>query len=381
MPYRRSRQRWSQPRSTPLLQTSTLEALLEEHHARGGPLTLLTAEVEDPYGYGRVVRDAQGGVLAVVEERDADDAQRAVREVNAGVYVFETDRLERVLEQVRPDNAQGEFLLTDAIALLAGSGASVVALRTHGEEVAGVNSRAQLADAARVLRARTARRAMDAGVTLVDPSSTFIDVTARLEPDAEVLPFTLLEGDTVVRAGARVGPQVRAIDSDIGEEASVSYAVLSGARIGRGAIVGPFASLRPGTVLEAASKAGTFVETKATTLGEGTKAPHLSYLGDAHVGSRVNIGAGTITANWDGRAKHETIIEDDAYIGSDTMLVGPTHIGRRAATGAGAVVRGDVPDDALAVGMPARILPGKGDRMMRGGRTESSQPDDTAAAD
>jgi bifunctional UDP-N-acetylglucosamine pyrophosphorylase/glucosamine-1-phosphate N-acetyltransferase len=204
---------------------------------------------------------------------------------------------------------------------------------------------------------------MREGVTIVDPSSTFIDATVTMQPDATILPFTFLEGATSIARGATVGPQSRIVDSEIGDRAEVTYSVVRESYVGPDASVGPFASLRPGTRLESGAKLGTFVESKNTVLGKDSKANHLSYLGDAEIGERVNVGAGTITCNWDGKDKHKTIIKDDAYISSDTMLVAPLTIGTGAATGAGSVVRDDVPDGALAVGVPARILEGKGDRI------------------
>lgn len=208
----------------------------------------------------------------------------------------------------------------------------------------------------------------------MDPASTFIDATVRIGLDAVIHPFTFLEGKTRIGARAEVGPQARIIDSEIQDGATVTFAVVRGSTIGPDATVGPFASIRPGTRLDRGARAGTFVETKKTTIGEGSKANHLAYLGDATIGRGVNVGAGTITCNWDGVEKHETVIEDDAYIGSDTMLVAPTRIGKRAATGAGSVVRGDVPDDALAVGAPARIIEGKGDKMDKGRDKNPEEP-------
>jgi bifunctional UDP-N-acetylglucosamine pyrophosphorylase / glucosamine-1-phosphate N-acetyltransferase len=358
----------------PLLRADTFQGMLDAHLSREVGATVLTAAVDDPYGYGRIVRDSASNVEAIVEEHDATEFQRSIREINTSTYVFNGPRLAKVLDMIEPSNRQGEYYLTDVIALMRKRGQVVSAYRAPAEEVLGVNSRSQLARVGAVLRARACERWMSEGVTIVDPDTTYIDASVVLEQDAVIEPFTFIEGNTVVGKGARLGPQTRIVDSDIGDGATVTFAVVRGSSIGPEATVGPFASLRAGTVLERGAKVGTFVETKQTTIGEGSKAPHLSYLGDARVGKGVNIGAGTITCNWDGRDKHETVIEDDAYISSDTMLVAPTRVGRRAATGAGAVVKGDVPDDALAVGMPARILPGKGDRMRR--RNSATGEDD-----
>jgi bifunctional UDP-N-acetylglucosamine pyrophosphorylase/glucosamine-1-phosphate N-acetyltransferase len=271
--------------------------------------------------------------------------------------------LNEMLDQLQPDNVQSEFYLTDVIGLLRGAGRKVDPHKIDWEETVGVNDRVQLAEVTAALYRRTAEKWMREGVTIVDPATTYIDESVTIEADATILPGTLLQGETSVGSDAEVGPNCRVIDSSIGAGATVSYSVVRGSTVGPEASVGPFASLRPGTKLASRSKLGTFVETKNSSLGEDSKANHLAYLGDAEIGRGVNVGAGTITCNWDGREKHKTVIDDDAYISSDTMLVAPLRIGKRAATGAGSVVREDVPDDALAVGVPARIIEGKGNRM------------------
>jgi bifunctional UDP-N-acetylglucosamine pyrophosphorylase/glucosamine-1-phosphate N-acetyltransferase len=359
---------------TPLVQTTTISAMLDRRAEGSSAATILTARLDDPTGYGRIVRTADGKVERIVEEKDAGPDEKVIDEINTGVFVFDAETLATVLPKLGSDNAQQEYYLTDSIGLLLADGLDVSSYETESYEGDGVNSRAQLAKVGEHLRRLAAKKWMDEGVTIVDPATTFIDPTVTIERDAVIQPFTFLEGDTSVGAGAEVGPQCRIIDSSIAAGANVTFAVVRGSVIGEGASVGPFASLRPGTTLEKGARAGTFVETKKTTIGEDSKANHLAYLGDATIGKGVNVGAGTITCNWDGTAKHETIIDDDAYIGSDTMLVAPTHIGKRAATGAGSVVRGDVPDDALAVGVPARIIEGKGDKMDKGPSKSSEEP-------
>ena len=354
---------------TPLYRPETIDALVELHRKEKPSATMLTALVPDPTGYGRIVRDGDT-VLRIVEERDANDEERAIDEINASVYLFDGARLGSMLQKLDAHNAQGELYLTDVFQLLHDEGDRVIAHRCDHEEAEGVNSRAQLAEATRILRTRTCEFWMHEGVSILDPATTYIDPTVKLARDATLYPFTFLEGSTTVAEGAEIGPQARIVDSEIGPGAKVQFSVVVGSRVGEEVSVGPFASLRAGTVLERGSKVGTFVETKKTVLGEGSKAPHLSYLGDAEIGKDVNVGAGTIPCNWDGVAKHGTVIEDDAYIGSDTMLVAPVHIGKRAATGAGAVVKGEVPDDSLAVGVPARVIEGKGDRMNKKGETK-----------
>ena len=346
---------------TPLFRTETIQELLDLHRAESPSATMLTARVPNPYGYGRIVRDGDS-VERIVEERDATEDERAIDEINASVYVFDGPRLRQMIDRLDAHNAQGEIYLTDVFELLRKEGDRVIAHVGDHEEAEGVNSRSQLAQATRILRARAAEYWMDEGVSILDPATTYIDPTVKIARDATIFPFTFLEGATTVAENASVGPQARIIDSEVGPGAKVQFAVVVGSKIGEEASVGPFASLRAGTVMGRGTKVGTFVETKKTVLGENSKAPHLSYLGDAEIGRDVNVGAGTITCNWDGIAKHSTIIEDDAYIGSDTMLVAPVHIKKRGATGAGAVVRGEVPEDSLAVGVPARIIEGKGDR-------------------
>ncbi|MGH2699663.1 MAG: bifunctional UDP-N-acetylglucosamine diphosphorylase/glucosamine-1-phosphate N-acetyltransferase GlmU, partial [Actinomycetota bacterium] len=348
------------PGDTPLLNIHSLRALILEHEARRAAASLMSARVEDPAGYGRVIRDDQGRVLRIVEHRDATEQERRIDEINTSVYVFDLEQLRDALGKVDDANSQHEFYLTDVIEVFHDEEATVAAYRTKEFEVRGVNSRSQLAEAGGMLRRRECERLMDEGVTIVDPATTYIDVTATVEPEVVIHPFSFIEGRTVIRAAAEVGPQVRLLDSEVGAEAKVSFSVVVESWLGPQSSVGPFASLRPGTRLERGAKLGTFVEAKKAHLGEGSRANHLTYLGDAEIGEGVNIGAGTVTTNWDGTNKHQTIIEDEAYISSDTMLVAPVRVGKRAATGAGAVVRDDVPDEALAVGVPARIIEGKG---------------------
>lgn len=346
----------------PLLTAESMGRLLAAHTTAAAGATMLTTELPPGSDLGRVIRSADGTVDRIVEVSDATDEELGAPEGNAGVYVFDSEALGLALKEIDTSNAQGEFYLTDAISLLRNAGKKILAERAPWEETRGVNDRAQLAESAAILRRRTAEKWMAEGVSILDPNTTFIDVTVTIEPDATILPFTFLEGDTTIGTGASIGPQTRVVDSTIEEGADVTFAVVKGSRVGPGASVGPYASLRPGTVIGKGARLGTFVESKNARLGDNSKAPHLSYLGDAEIGEHVNVGAGTITCNWDGQNKHETVIEDDAYISSDTMLVAPVRIGKRAATGAGAVVTQDVPDDALAVGVPARIIEGKGNR-------------------
>ncbi len=321
-----------------------LASLGEEFSAR-----MLTSVLEDPTGYGRVIRDESGSVVGVVEERDCSEEQRSIREVNAGVYAFRAGPLIGALAEVSNDNRQGEYYLTDVVGILVSKGDKLQAVKASPQEVMGINSQDQLAEAGTELRRRINQGLMESGVWMLDPERTYIDESVVVEPGARIYPGVHLEGSTTVASGASVGPDVFAVDSAIGPHATVWYSVLRSAVVGESCQVGPYASLREGTVMEKGSKIGTFVETKNTTLGEDAKANHQAYLGDATIGARANIGAGTITCNYDGVHKHPTEIGDDAFIGSDTMLVAPLRVGHRATTGAGSVITQDVSDGALAV--------------------------------
>ena len=332
---------------TPLL---TPELLVELADIDGGESArLISAHLDDPTGYGRVTRDADGSVSGVVEHRDCTPEQLEIDEINAGIYAVRAGRLVDTLKKVTNDNAQGEYYLTDVVGILVSEGDKLTAVKASPQEVMGINSQDQLAEARQELQRRTNHRLMEAGVEIVDPDRTYIDETVKIEPGARSYPGTHLEGSTSVGAGSRVGPDVFAVDSTIGEDTVVWYAVLREAEIGDSCEVGPYASLRPGTVLEDGAKIGTFVETKNATMGEGAKANHLAYLGDVAVGARSNVGAGVVTVNYDGVKKSRTEIGEDAFIGSDTMLIAPVTIGDRASTGAGSVITKDVSDDALAV--------------------------------
>ncbi len=327
---------------------------------------LVTADFEDPTGYGRVIRNESGAVVSIVEEKDCTEEQRGVTEINAGAYAFAAGELMGALAELTPANAQGEFYLTDVVGILVGRGDRVEPVPASPEEVVGINSQDQLAEAERLLQRRTAAELIDSGVWILDPECTYIEPGVVVEPGARIYPGSHLQGGTVIRAGARVGPDVTIVDSTVGAGSTVWYAVLREATIGEGCEVGPYASLRPGSVLEDGAKLGTFVETKNALMGEGSKANHLAYLGDVSVGPRSNIGAGAVTVNYDGVEKHKTEIGEEAFVGSDTMLVAPVRIGDRATTGAGSVITRDVGDDALALERSEqREIPGYSERRER----------------
>ena len=337
----------------PLISTGTIASLLAAHDASGAAATMLTIELDDPASYGRVVRDASGGVERVVEAKaagDADPEQLAIREINAGTYVFDAAPLAAALASISNDNAQGEYYLPDVFPVLCEAGHSVAAHLADDLAVTmGVNDRVDLAAVEAEGRRRLLEAHMLAGATIVDPSSTWIDAGVEIGADARIEPGTTLRGQTSIAAGAIVGPLSTLIDCSVGSGSQVLHSYLVECDVRERCSVGPFAYLRPGALLEDGAKAGTFVEIKNSQVGEGTKVPHLSYVGDADIGPGSNLGAGTITANYDGFRKHRTVIGRDVRIGVDTMLIAPVEVGAAAYTGAGAVIKDDVPEGALAV--------------------------------
>ena len=338
------------PGDAPLLRPESLLGLLEHRERAGAAAAVLTADLADPYGYGRVIRRADGTLDRVVEERDADEGTRALTEVATSVYAFRAASLESVISRLGRDNAQGEEYLTDALGLLVASGEAVEAVPlADPTEALGVNDRLQLAAARRTMRDRLLAHWMRAGVTITDPETTWLGVRVRLEPDVTIHQNTQLHGATHIRRGAVVGPNCTLTDTTVGQDAVVRSATCEGAEIGDGAQVGPYTYLRPGTRIGAAGKAGTFVEVKEATIGPGSKVPHLSYVGDATIGERSNVGAGTVFVNYDGIAKHHTVVGDDVRIGSDTMLVAPRVVGDGAYTAAGSVITEDIPPGAMGV--------------------------------
>jgi bifunctional UDP-N-acetylglucosamine pyrophosphorylase / glucosamine-1-phosphate N-acetyltransferase len=339
----------------PLVRAETIAKLATEHRVQDAAAAILTAVVPDPHGLGRVIRDKDGAVARVVEHADATPEEREIDEVNTSIYCFRRSLLAPALRRLSPENAKGEYYLTDAIAVLRDAGHKVIAVEADDpREALMVNDRAELAVAEAELRARINRAWMRSGVTMVDPSATYIDTGVSLEADVRLLPRTMLEGRTVIGAGSVIGPDVRLTDVVVGEGVQMSSATARECEIGDGCEVGPYAYLRPGTQLAPGVKVGTYVEVKNSQIGEGTKVPHLSYVGDAEIGADANLGAGTITANYDGEHKHRTTIGDGVHTGVHTSLVAPVDVGDRAETGAGSVVTHDVPPGRLVKGIPAR---------------------------
>jgi len=334
----------------PLLTADVLQGLLDAHAAQDDAVTVLTAHLADPTGYGRVLRGDDDQVVGIVEQKDATEEQRTVREVNSGVYAFDAETLRSGLARLDTDNAQGELYLTDVLAHAVADGARVGALAVQDTwAVEGVNDRVQLAALHRELNRRTVERWMRAGVTVVDPATTWVDVDVTLERDVVLEPNTLLRGRTTVATGAVVGPSCLIVDTEVGAGARVSNATSYGAVVGPDATVGPYTFLRPGTRLGRGAKAGGFVEIKASDVGDGAKVPHLSYVGDATIGEGANIGAGTIVANYDGVAKGRTVVGRHAFVGSDSVLVAPVEVSDGAYVAAGSTVTERVGPGELAV--------------------------------
>ena len=335
---------------TPMLTNASLAALLDVHHKGGFVASVMTAEHPDPTGYGRIVRGEDGSLLRIVEERDASDNEKAIYEINSGVYAFDGAKLAGAIGKLKNDNSQGELYLTDVLEILRNDGGSVAAVLIEDFiEILGVNDRAQLAESAALLRDLINDDLMKSGVTIVDPMNTWVDSTAKIANDVTLLPGTWIAGSTTVASGAVIGPRTTLVDCTVAAGANVIESHCTGAVIGAHANVGPFTYLRPGTDLGPSSKAGAFVEMKNAVVGEGSKVPHLSYVGDATIGEGSNIGAATIFVNYDGVEKHHTTVGDHVRIGSDSMLVAPITIGDGAYTAAGSVITEDVPPGAIGV--------------------------------
>ena len=345
----------------PLVRAETLGSLVHQHRThrgRGAACTLMAVRLEDPTGYGRVIRDEEGRFQKIVEQKDASPEERQVGEINAGIYCFETRLLFPALERVRPENAQGEFYLTDVPGILRADGEDVsVYTHTDAREVSGINTRVELSEFERILRLRTLRSLMlNSGVTIIDPQHTYVSPDAQIGRDTTLHPNVHVEGRTVIGEGCEVGQGSRITDSRVGNGVTVKdHCVIADSEVADHCVVGPFAHLRMNARVEEEAHVGNFVEMKKSRLGSKAKANHLTYLGDADIGERTNIGAGTITCNYDGKNKHPTVIEHDVKIGSDTLLVAPVRIGARSVTGAGSVVTEDVPPDTLVAGVPAKV--------------------------
>ena len=342
----------------PLIKLETLRKFIEHHQASDADCSILSVRLENPTGYGRIIRDQNGAFQKIVEQRDANDEQRQVKEINSGIYCFDSTALYRALRQVEPANDQGEYYLTDVAEIILRNGGAVsVFLHGDSREVEGINTRAQLAEFENLIRRAAIRKLMiDSGVTFIDPSHAYISAEAEIGRDSIIYPNVTIEGKTIIGEGCVIRSGARITNSRLGDAVTIKdHSIIVDSEIESNCAVGPFAHLRMNAVLEEKATVGNFVEVKKSRLKRGTKAMHLTYLGDATIGERTNIGAGTVTCNYDGKHKHETIIEDDVKVGSDTMLVAPVRVGARSMTGAGSVVTKDVPPDSLVAGVPAKV--------------------------
>jgi bifunctional UDP-N-acetylglucosamine pyrophosphorylase/glucosamine-1-phosphate N-acetyltransferase len=334
----------------PLLSPATVAALLARHRDDQAAATVLTAELEQPFGYGRIMRQ-DGAIARIVEERDATLAERAIKEINAGIYALAVEPLAEALAALAPQNAQGEYYLPDLIGIYRRRGLGVSTLVVQSaDEIRGVNSRRELAEVTRLVRNVKIEELLAAGVTLIDPATTYVEADVEVGADTVLHPNVYLEGHTVVGAACEIHAGTRLVNATVGDRVTIrNYCVIADSTVESDAVVGPFAHLRPGSVVRSEAHVGNFVELKKATLGRKSKASHLTYLGDATIGENVNIGAGTITCNYDGKAKHLTVIGDGAFIGSDSQLIAPVTIGKGAYVAAGSSITDDVPDEALAI--------------------------------
>ena len=335
---------------TPLLTSATLSDFIEIHDEAGSSASVLTAIVPDPTGYGRILRDETGAIVKIVEERDASEDEKSIDEINTGVYLFDNQTLRELSAKLSKDNSQGELYLTDVIALARAAGKNILAYPSLDfTETLGINDRSQLAECAAIMRNRINEAHMKAGVAIIDPTTTWIDCEVEIQPDATIYPGSALSGKSAIASKAIIGPRTTLVDCAVGEGASVIESTCNGSIIGAESTVGPYTYLRPGTVLGRGTKAGAYVEMKNANLGDGSKVPHLSYVGDATIGVGTNIGAATIFVNYDGIEKHHSIVGDHVRVGSDSMIVAPVTIGDGAYTAAGSVITEDVPAGAIGV--------------------------------
>lgn len=334
----------------PLLQRQTVKNLIDYHSKEGNDATILSTNLDNPYGYGRIVRTKDNNFAKIIEEKDATTEEKLIKEVNSGIYCFQAGLAFNALDKVNTKNAQGEYYLTDILEFLKLDNKKVGVLLTSAfSDIFGINDRVQLSEAQAIMYKRKNIELMKKGVTLIDPNSTFIDKEVEIASDTIIMPFTIIQGKTVIGANSEIGPYSHINDSIIGNEVIIENSRIREATIGDSCVIGPFSYIRPESVLHDNVKIGDFVEVKKSDIGKGSKIPHLSYIGDTLMGENVNVGAGTITCNYDGHNKYVTVLEDDVFIGSNTNLVAPVKIGKKAVTGAGSTITSDVPSNALAL--------------------------------
>ncbi|WP_257351296.1 bifunctional UDP-N-acetylglucosamine diphosphorylase/glucosamine-1-phosphate N-acetyltransferase GlmU [Pseudalkalibacillus decolorationis] len=335
---------------TPLITAETIEALIKQHEEEHAKVTLLTAHAEDPSGYGRVLRNDDGTVAKVVEHKDATDKERLVKEINTGTYCFDNKTLFQALKRVNNNNVQGEYYLPDVIEIVKNNAETVAAYQTPSfEETIGVNDRVALSEAERIMKSRINTAHMKNGVTLIDPKQTYIGADVQIGQDTVIKPGTVISGSTTIGANCEIGPNVEIINSRIGDNTIIRQSVVSDSGIGEQAVIGPYAHIRPQSELGDNIKVGNFVEVKKSKMGDGSKASHLSYIGDAEIGQDVNLGCGSITVNYDGKNKHLTKVEDGAFIGCNSNLIAPVTVGKNAYVAAGSTITDNVPGEALSI--------------------------------
>jgi bifunctional UDP-N-acetylglucosamine pyrophosphorylase/glucosamine-1-phosphate N-acetyltransferase len=341
---------------TPLLRAEELTKFAEAHIKSGAAATVMTTMMENPFGYGRILRDAKGNVQGIVEQKDATDAQKAIKEINTGIYCVEMPLLFTVLKTLTNNNAQGEYYLTDLLSKLNKENKKVAAYVTPDSDmVMGINSRRQMADAEKVMRERILNDLMDSGVTIMDPASTFIEKTVKIAPDTIIYPYTWLQGTTTIGTDCEIGPNVRFTNVKVGEGNQIQFCYAHDCEVKNATTIGPYVHLRPDTVIDDKVHIGNYVEVKNSTVGKGTKLPHLTYIGDTDIGSGVNMGCGCITVNYDGKVKHRTKIGDNAFVGCNTNLVAPVEVGKNTYIGAGSTITKNVPEDALGIGRARQL--------------------------
>ncbi len=339
---------------TPLITAETLSWAIADHNAAGRAVTVISAEVDNPFGYGRIVRE-NGKMVRITEQKDATEQERMIREINSGMYLFDLQKLITALGKIKNDNAQGEYYLTDVIEILLSDGEEADTCLAQPEEILGVNDRVQLAEADSLLCRRKIRELLTEGVSVISPEMVRVEGPVQVGMDTVLYPGTILEGNTVVGEGCTVGPNTRLKNTTVGDNNDISFSVAVDAKIGSGNIIGPYAYMRPNSVIGNNVKVGDFVEVKNATIGDGTKIAHLTYIGDADVGERVNFGCGTVVVNYDGIKKHRTVIEDDCFIGCNSNLVAPVTVRRGAFTAAGSTITDEVPEDTLAIARARQV--------------------------
>ena len=341
----------------PLIRSKTLKKLMDFHMTSNSSSTILTFYPENSSGYGRILRNNNKNVIGIIEEIDANKEQLKIEEANSGTYCFNWKKLSQALELLNPENVKRELYLTDIVKIFSSKGEKISAINVEDwNEVIGINNREELASANYEMNKRILKRWMNSGVTIMDPNSTYIHNQVNIENDTVIYPFTFLEGSTIIGKNCEIGPSTKLVNSIVEDNSKITYSIVFDSKIKTGTLVGPFSHIRPDSEVLENAKVGSFVEIKKSIVGKGSKVPHLSYIGDAEIGDRVNIGAGTITVNYDGYKKHKTKIEDDVHIGSDSMLVAPITIGKGAVTGAGSVLTKNVPPDSLALERGEQVI-------------------------